>query len=520
MISINKNYKTFSDLLLHTTDKYPSNVYIKTISEEFTYEEVAEKVMKVAYVLKENGISRGDRVAIILNNGIKSVVSMFAVMTVGAAYVCIDSNSPKERLIRIIKECDIKCIITDDTRANVIKNLSDINVSFFLGYAHPEKYSISWREVELISPPAGVGINVSEDDLSFIYYTSGSTGIPKGISHTHRSGLWFPTWSANQFQVTDKDRIANVASHHFAASINEIYTSVIEGARTVVIPQEIVKFPMNIAKIVEQEQISIFLPVPYILGKLLEGEILNKCDFSSVRVMIVHGEKFSIIKLKNLMNKIPDTNFYHLYASSEALPMFIYKIPKDLGEEQSSIPLGNTCQHVTMKLVDTDLKPVADKETGEIIIHSPSLMKGYWGREDLNDNVFVYPESKAMPFFRTGDLARKGEDGNVYLVGRKDRIIKLRGLRIDLDEIELELLNHPSIQMAAVYLIKGQHEEQIECAVVLEKDQNMTDVEVSTYLRGKLPLYAQPEIIKILEDLPRTPTDKIDRKKLAEKVMK
>jgi len=354
-------------------------------------------------------------------------------------------------------------------------------------------------------------------DLAYILYTSGSTGNPKGIMHTHRSGLSFAEWSAATYDLKPEDRLSNHAPLHFDLSTFDFFASSRVGATTVIIPTALTKFPANMSRIMESEKISVWYSVPFALIQLLQRGGLPDRDLSALRWILFAGEVFPTKHLRELMQTLPDIKFSNLYGPTETNVCTYYHV-EQIPEGDETIPIGKVCENAEGLVVDADENLVEPGEVGELLIRGGTVMRGYWNQPEKTDNgfyrrpVFGYLEDI---FYRTGDLVRQDEVGNYLYLGRKDRQIKTRGYRVELDEIEVALLSHPQVQEAAVYPIPdGQGSNLIEAAVVLKPDSDASASDLLDHISKQLPPYAVPVNLDMLEKFPRTSTGKIDRREL------
>ncbi|MEW6650926.1 MAG: AMP-binding protein, partial [Chloroflexota bacterium] len=362
---------------------------------------------------------------------------------------------------------------------------------------------------------------LTEQDLAYILYTSGSTGTPKGIMHTHRSGLSFAEWAVEVYGLQPEDRISNHAPLHFDLSTFDFFASAIAGAATVIVPEAVTKLPASMAKLIQDERISVWYSVPFALIQMMERGNLTSRDYSNLRWILFAGEPFPTKHLRNLMNLLPRIRFSNLYGPTETNVCTFYHVPPLSEESDEPIPIGIVCANTEDLVVDSEGNPLPNGEIGELLIRGGTVMKGYWGRPDLTERgffrrrMFGYCEDI---FYRTGDLVQKMSDGNFKFFGRKDRQIKTRGYRVELDEVESALLSHPSVHEAAAYPVPDvEGSNLIEAAVIPAEKSTLRQDDLIEHLSGRLPTYAMPVKIIIAADFPRTSTGKINRRELQER---
>ncbi len=500
----------------------PEHEAIRCAGQSLTYAELAERAARLARALQERGVQRGDRVGIYFNKGVDSAVALYGILQAGAAYVPLDPFAPTARLSYVIQNCGIRCLISADAKRDQLQELvaQDVGLTTLVGLSEglDGVAVLPWAEVAQ-TPAAGLRARgATEQDLAYILYTSGSTGAPKGIMHTHRSALSFALWAVETYGVQADDRLSNHAPLHFDLSTFDFFAGALAGATTVIIPEAITKFPASLSRLMADERISVWYSVPFALIQLLQHGNLAARDLSHLRWILFAGEPFPTKHLRALMAALPHARFSNLYGPTETNVCTFYHVPPLPADSDEPIPIGQPCANVEDLVVDAEDRPVAPGEVGELLIRGGVVMRGYWGDPDKTARGFY---RRALPgggedlFYRTGDLVQLLPDGNYKYLGRKDRQIKTRGYRVELDEIEVALLAHEGVQEAAVYPVPdGQGSNLIEAAVTPKDGATLTDADLIGHLARRLPPYALPVRLAILADFPRTSTGKIDRRAL------
>lgn len=335
--------------------------------------------------------------------------------------------------------------------------------------------------------------------------------------HTHYSGLAFTKLVVDLYNFKSNDKVANIAPMHFDVSILGYFSAPMAGATTVIISDAHLKFPISLAQLMEKEQFTIWYSVPLVLNQLrLQGGIETK-NFFNLRWVLFAGEVFATKQLRALMELWPHAEFSNIYGPTELNQCTYYNL-KTPPISDDPIPIGTTWKNTEYKILDENDQEINIGEEGLLVVRSATMMKGYWNNTTLTE-ASLYKEEIAPGFehvyYRTGDLVKLNENGELLFLGRKDRQIKLRGYRIEIDEIENTLIkNDAVIEVAVVIMGESDDEKELIATVLLDKTMNTTSEDLVTYCKKNLPIYAVPATILILESFPRTSSGKIDRKEI------
>lgn len=507
-------------------ERDPERDAIRFSGASLTYGELADRTDRLARVLHERGVRRGDRVGIYATKGLHSAVAIHGIMKAGAAYVPLDPGAPVGRAALITRDCGIQHLVSHPAQAASVRDLlaegAELRTVVGVESADaPDGVALPWTEVEA-SPPLPRLEGLSELDLAYILYTSGSTGVPKGVVHTHRSALAFAKVAAKTYGFEPSDRVTNHAPLHFDLSTLDYFATAIAGGTTVVIPEGHTKLPASLSKLLQDEAVTVLYAVPLALAHLLLYGALEKRDLTRLRWVLFGGEPFPPKHLRELMMHLPGARFANIYGPTEVNGVTHWPLRPIPEGSEAAIPIGSAYENVDLRIVDGSGEPVMQGETGEMWVHSPTMMQGYWGRPDLDEAAFaVCTDAQGeRRYHRTGDLAYEDEEGILHFLGRKDRQIKTRGYRVELDEVESVLTLHADVETAAVFGVPDGHgSTAIEAAVVLKPGTGATGADLMSHAAGTLPPYALPERLDIVEALPRTSTDKISRVRLREQAI-
>ncbi len=512
--------------ITEAASRTPDHEALRFAGAGLTYATLAERAAQLARFLTEGGVARGDRVGIYMNKSLESVIALYGIMLAGAAYVPLDPFAPVARLAFVIRDCGIRCLISRDDKAAALREMLDLapGLELLVGVTPDDSWPVrvaSWADVATM-PASGTPTQPIEQDLAYILYTSGSTGDPKGIMHTHRSGLAFARWAADAYGLRPDDRLSNHAPLHFDLSTFDLFAGALAGATTVVIPEAVTRFPASISKLMQDERISVWYSVPFALTQMLLRGNVGARDLSNLRWLLFAGEVFPTKYLRQLMAALPHVRFSNLYGPTETNVCTYYHVDTVPADTDEPVSIGVACANAEALIVDADNRPVAPGAPGELLIRGPIVMRGYWGRPELTERGLfhrAFHPGYTEPYYHTGDLVLEMPDGNLKFLGRKDRQIKTRGYRVELDEIEVALLGHAAVQEAAVYAMPdpdGEGTNLIYAAVTAKEGATPTAEDLTEHLNSRLPWYAIPARIEIVAEFPRTSTGKIDRRALAD----
>ncbi|MFK7888463.1 MAG: amino acid adenylation domain-containing protein [Gammaproteobacteria bacterium] len=500
----------------------PDREAVRFADESLSYAELHATACQLAHCLIDAGVKPGDRVGIFMDKRLYTPVAMYGIMMAGAAYVPLDPSARATRLAGLLRDADIRIAISDKGKRRTLRALTEhehpLGTLVGLNLADTDFAFIGPEQVSA-APATAPEIKIDADALAYIIYTSGSTGTPKGIMHNHQSGLAFATWAAAEYELAESDRLSNHAPLHFDLSIFDYFAGLVAGACTVIIPEEYTKLPASYAELIHAERISVLFTVPFALIQLLHLGAIERFSFDALRWVIFGGEAFAPIHLTALMARWPQVRFDNMYGPAEVNGVTHYTVPED-HDPATAVSIGHVAHTARGMIMDPSGAPTAQGQTGELWIASPTMMMGYWQRDDLNARVFVnvsQDDGTFTRYFRTGDVVSQNHDGRLHFAGRMDRQVKIRGYRVELDEVELALTGLDDVlEGAAFALSDDQGANEIRAQVTLQEAANADVAVLTRALRERLPWYAMPAALDIIADFPRTTSGKIDRRALAE----
>jgi len=515
------NQKTLHQLLVLSAQRYPDRIAVEeTDGGAITYHALNQLSDRLRDQLINLGVRPGDRVGIYIRKSIDAVASIFGILKVGAAYVPVDPGAPPARNAYIFSDCAVRAVLIEN---QFVERLSaefstqnELPKLFILDGIGSGNYLRSALDrVKTDAPTLPVSFKTSQDNLAYILYTSGSTGKPKGVMLTHQNALCFINWCSEAFKPSESDRFSSHAPFHFDLSILDIYVSIKHGGALVLVGEEIGKDPMRLAPLISDKRISIWYSTPSILSFLAQYGRLDQYGFPDLRLVLFAGEVFPVKYLRMLKDILPRPRYFNLYGPTETNVCTYFEIPATIPENNKKpFPIGKACAHYRIKVVDEQSQEVGNGQMGELIAAGPGVMQGYWNLPEKSASAFLV-DSTGQRWYKTGDIVVQDEDGNYLYVSRRDRMVKKRGYRVELGEIEAGLYKHPGVKEAAVIAISNEENGvQIKAFLSFRDGQTASRIELKRFCAEIMPTYMIPDFFSFLDSLPKTSTNKIDYQNL------
>ncbi|TCP59321.1 amino acid adenylation domain-containing protein [Tumebacillus sp. BK434] len=476
-------------------ERTPEAVAVQYGDERLTYDELNRRANRAAHLLRAKGVGPDVPVGLCLDRSAEMIVALLAVLKAGGAYVALDPGYPERRLAFLLEDTQVLVVLTQ---------------------AHLQAVLPTHRaEVVLIEDAAcaaGSEANpvsdVTPDHLLYVLYTSGSTGVPKGVAMPHRAVSNLLSWQRQTFARQGALKTLQYTALHFDVACQEIFSTLASGG-TLVVPSEAVRSePRQLLELVAQEGVErVFLPF-IALQQLAESARGLKLR---LREIITAGEQLQMTpQIVRFLDSMPGCVLHNQYGPSETHVVTAYTLQES--EQTALPPIGRPIANVQAYVLDEALQPVPIGVQGELYIGGAALARGYWRRADLTAERFVaHPFTAGERLYRTGDLARWLAGGHLEYLGRTDQQVKIRGYRIEPGEVEARLCEHPAVKEAAVAAREDRPGHKRLVAYVVGAAQ---PAELLRDLQGKLPAYMLPSAIVTLDRLPLTASGKIDRRAL------
>jgi amino acid adenylation domain-containing protein len=503
-------------------ERTPDNIAVIFGEQKLTYKELNQRSNQLAHYLQNLGVQPETPVGICLERSLEMVIGILGILKAGAAYVPLDPDYPAQRLEYIISETQVPVILTNNNLVLSNNNTVCLNKD--------------WLQIAQ-QPDHNITTSVNPDNAIYVIYTSGSTGNPKGVINTHRgisNRLW---WMQQQYGLEIGEPVLQKTPFSFDVSVWEFFWTLLNGACLVIAKPGGHQDLKYLVEIIESEKITTLHFVPAILGVFLEElEKLEKLNVQqssnpnqkklsgvcqSLKRVICSGEALSV-PIQNRFFQLLNAELHNLYGPTEAAIDVTYWQCQP-NSELHTVPIGKPIANTQIYLLDSHMQPVPIGVPGELYIGGVGVARGYWGRPDLTNEKFIIEYSHPptphsplpTPLYKTGDLARYLDDGNIEYLGRLDNQVKIRGLRIELGEIETQLNLCSGVQQAIVLLNEQAENPRLVAYVVFKSSENASNIpQVREFLAEKLPEYMIPSVFVELQQLPLLPNGKVNRKAL------
>jgi amino acid adenylation domain-containing protein len=502
-------------------------------SEKLSYGQLERSSNQLAHMLQDAGCKKGDRICILMPKSPAAILSMIGILKAGCMHVPIDSSSPAARIRQILDSCENRWILAAGTVAPLLDELmsdDQLRARISVGWLDTQvpaaknfQPAFSRADLEAASASA-LPQQCAAEDGSHILFTSGSTGVPKGVVITHSNVIAFVGWALKHFGIDHTDRFSGHTPFHFDLSTFDIFGTLAAGAQLHLVPPDAALLPPKLVEFIRKSELTQWFSVPSVLNYLAKFDALKAQEFPSLRRVLWCGEVLPTPALIYWMEHLPHIPFTNLYGPTEAtIASSYYDVPACPVDPKTAIPIGKPCDGEELLVLDEKLQPLPVREIGDLYIAGAGLSPGYWRDPQKTAGAFL-PDPRgghSGRLYRTGDLAWLGEDGLVYFVGRADTQIKVRGFRIELGEIETALNSVGTLQECAVVAVRNDNFGgwMICCAYVGREGVEATPNSLREHLKKLVPNYMFPVRWMPCDALPKNANGKIDRPRLKERFL-
>lgn len=507
--------KHITEIIDQQAERYPYRIALEYENETMTYKELSEKTDVIANALRNKyKIKMEQLVAIVMDRSIDFVVSMLGIWKAGGAYVPIDPNFPQERTKALLRDAGIKLAISEERYFSIFSEYQEHedNELYVLSISEMQEYQTD--RVTINEHPE----TTSEDlrRLAYVIYTSGSTGNPKGAMVEHLGMMNHIRAKIEDLEMTEQTILAQNASQCFDISVWQFLTPLIVGGKTVIYSNDSIMNPSTFLSKILDDKISILEVVPSYLSVI--NDLIESEQFKNItlKYIVVTGEEVKPKLVKQIFDKLSNIRIVNAYGPTEASDDITHHIMAE-APVVDTIPIGKPVRNFTIYIVDQNMQLCPIGVKGEICVAGIGVGRGYLNDEVKTNNVFVH-----NPFlvddnkmYKTGDVGCWLPDGSITYFGRKDYQLKIRGHRIEPNEIEKTIASFPNVKETVVMAHEKEDGGKFLCAyVVMYQHSQTTSEELREYLKGHLPDYMIPNYIIQLDKFDLTYNGKIDRKSL------
>ncbi|MCP4151524.1 MAG: amino acid adenylation domain-containing protein, partial [bacterium] len=530
--------------LARAFDKYAHRIALRYGDTELTYQELESKAAAITNRINRNRIPKGSFIGIYMENRQEIITAIIGILNAGCAFVPLDTTLPAGRLETMIRDIVTPVILTDETNEKKISQLPKattgvhdtggkgvhdtggkgvhdtggkgtidtliINATFYRRNK-PQRTKIKTLTNQM-------------ESAMYVFFTSGTTGTPKAVVGKNKALSQFIQWEMETFEVTPSYRVSQLINVGFDPYLRDVFTPLCAGA-AICIPRDnqLIMQREKLVRWIEKKGITFIHCVPAVFS-LFNTPNLTAGNYKSLKYISLSGEALNPHELKNWYGTIGErVGVVNTYGPTEVT---LIKMYHKLGKEDTTrtrLPVGEAIRGSAVIILDKGKNVCDQGQIGEVYIRTPHLTYGYCNDPELTHQRYIPNPFTHDPLdlvYKTGDLARKLPGGKIELLGRKDRQVKIRGIRIELAEIEAALLKHPEIKKTVVQLDKNQNDEKYLCAYIIRETETRKtetrETQLREYLLKQLPAYMIPAFFIKIEKIPLTPNGKIDGKALSQ----
>lgn len=493
------------NLFQEQVSKTPQKIALVMGDKKLTYSTVNDRANQLANALRSLGVGLEIPVGICLRRSPEAVVAILGILKAGGAYVPVDPDYPEARKHYIIEDSGCGILITEKSLLNTLPS--------FKG-----RILLVDDESRSQQDSSNPDIPITPDALMYILYTSGSTGIPKGVCGIHRATVNRCIWMWNQYPFTENEVCCHKTTLNFVDSVWEIFGALLKGVKVVILPHSSSANPQETIAFLHEAKVTRIILVPSLLQALLNTRPDLGVALPDLKIWTVSGERLTRNLLEKFRASVPHGILLNLYGSTEVAGDVTWaEFAGDIGNIEPDVPIGQPILNAEIHILDENLQPVAPGEVGELWAGGAVLARGYHKKPQETKARFIpNPFSGNGILFKTGDLVIRNNNGVIYYIGRVDNQVKIRGFRVELEEIE-KVLAHFYPPISNVTVIVQENEEALETkqlvAFVVPSTVNVDAMK--QYALSQLPHYMVPVRLIAVDELPLTPNGKVDRQALS-----
>ena len=499
-----KNITNVLEYLEYSVERFPDKLAYIDAKCSYTFSELNQKVCAVGSALC-SAVKKGCPVAVYMEKSVQQIAAFLGVISAGAFYSPIDVDMPMQRVKLILDTLETEVVISDSHNEPKLRDAGFTGTIYV--FENIEQTEPDFEQL------AKIRRSVIDGDPLYAIFTSGSTGTPKGVLTSQRSAINFTEWYCSVFDFSDAEIFGNQTPFYFDASVKDIYATLRCGATMYIIPKTLFSFPVKLIEYLNERKINCIDWVPSALCHIVNFNTFDKIMPQYLKKVMFLGEVMPTKQFNMWRRALPDIQYANLYGPTEATgDCTYYKVTRELRDDEP-IPIGYACENSDVLILNEKNELAENGEIGEICVRGVSLALGYYNNPEKTDEVFVQnPLQKHYKelIYRTGDLGRYNEYGEILYAARKDFQIKHMGHRIELGEIETAVNAVPGIRR--VCCLYDTQKNKIICIY----EGEVTSVEIINTIKQAVPKYMIPNIYHAVNEMPVNMNGKIDRPRLTE----
>jgi len=520
------------DQLSFRAQEQGERIAIRVDDREMTFSELDTLHKRVASFLLELGMSKGERIGLIGPKSEAFVATQYGTLRAGGCYVPIDKTFPIERTFQIVEDCQIQTVFADPDNVQRILDAKDTpaclkNVVAWMDTDVASSVSLtvqSFSNIEKYSDTPSEARRPVDTDLAYIMYTSGSTGKPKGVMLSHRNILTYVEWCMAEFKLCPDDIMVNVAPFTFDISGMELFGMAASGAQIILIENQ--TRITTVLDAAQRHKATFMATVPTVIGTMVNNpRVFGRYDLSTLRTIVSGAAVCPPVFMKTLHEHLPQAKLYNLYGPTEATIYCLYHRIDDADaiEVDKPLPIGVPFENTEAYVVTPEGAEADRGGEGELILRGSHVALGYFGSEEKTSAAFklfpLLPHLNERVYY-TGDVARQDAAGVFHFLGRNDDMVKSRGYRIELNEIDLALstLADDLDSFAVVAIPDELIENKLVAIVVRKSGSEISEKELKDACKDRLPAYMVPDVVEFRDALPQTSSGKINKKALVQEL--